>query len=95
MKIILLLSALVMSIAPVHAQRVTEEWSARERSIYFAGVIGGSATTACNVQKDGLMTNEFRETYLKILLEDALENSHWNAEPIHLTTVYEELKACP
>ena len=95
MKIILLLSALVMSIAPVHAQRVTEEWSARERSIYFAGVIGGSATTACNAQKDGLMTSEFREAYVKYLLEGALKDPDWNAEPIHLYNVYEEYKACP
>tara|TARA_B100000475_G_C14942510_1_gene292253 strand:- start:574 stop:852 length:279 start_codon:yes stop_codon:yes gene_type:complete len=92
MRIILLLSALVMSIAPVKAQ---EDWSAREKSIYFAGMIAGSARLACLIQKDGGITSEKRQAFLENLLKNGLESPVFNAEPSNLSIVYEQVKDCP
>ena len=92
MKIIFLLSALAMSIAPVNAQ---EEWSAREKSIYFAGLIAGSAELSCLIQKDGGITSEKRQAFLENVLKSGLESPEFNAEPNHLSIVYEQVIDCP
>ncbi len=81
-----------MSIAPVKAQ---EDWSAREKSIYFAGMIAGSARLACLIQKDGGITSEKRQAFLENLLKNGLESPVFNAEPSNLSIVYEQVKDCP
>mgnify|MGYP001338907924 CR=1 FL=1 len=67
MKIIFLLSALLMSIAPAQAQQ--QRFTLREKSIFFAGTILGAGITYCRFQKEGKVSDKDRKEHMESMLD--------------------------
>ena len=92
MKIIFLLSALLMSIAPVQAQQ--QRFTLREKSIFFAGTILGAGITYCRFQKEGKVSDKGRQAYMSSIFESYKTTPAAKKHGEYIDKAYEQAMAC-
>ena len=93
MRIIILLSALVMSIAPAQAQS-WKELTNREQTIFFSGMILGTSKNYCDFIKGGAGTEENRKEFLAVLLAEFKKVPATKGHEYFLDSIYEVALVC-